>query len=707
MQKQPRPLSPGAEIIDNLKAARGAHEGFGDLAGFSIGQLANLSSGSASLEGANLTVKGEAPTVEAYETVTTAVNGDLPGSGVLALADITGPTADPYTFTATKSDDGIVLDGYVPSNAVRSQVVAAAEEAAESKSVTDNLQLALGAPDGFGETAAFGVSQLAGMSAGTTGMNGPDLSVKGDAKSVEDFEAIENALKNQLPSGANLAMDEVTSPAISPYPFSAVETDSGVVLSGFVPDEETRAAMIAAAGETTDGVVTDRLEIGPGASPGFADLAGFGIARLGEFSSGTVNLSDLDLSVRGTAISPESYDAATSALSGEIPAGGKVAIADITRSTVSPYTFSAAKDDGIVVLEGYVASEQEKAEAETFAKTLNPADRIINRLIVANGVPDNVSWPEASKLAVTNASRLIKGTSALEDGMYSVEGMAKSNADFDKLKSSANGTLPAGLKLAKEDVRRPVITPYVWSFTNMEGAAPALSGYVPDEDLASQNIEQVEARIGTAQPVASSLEIGAGAPANLGSASSVGIQAASRLFNGKAEITGNELMVSGEALSEQAAAQIRTNVENGVPPGFSGKHNITVREVLALPTLAPDECQNLLTEGLRHNSIRFETDKSVIREDSFGLLDRLAFVVKRCPTADVEIEGHTDSDGSEDYNQGLSEDRANAVRSYLVRNGIFVGRLQAAGFGEKNPIADNSTAEGKAQNRRIEFTVIR
>ncbi|MEM0899706.1 MAG: OmpA family protein, partial [Pseudomonadota bacterium] len=70
------------------------------------------------------------------------------------------------------------------------------------------------------------------------------------------------------------------------------------------------------------------------------------------------------------------------------------------------------------------------------------------------------------------------------------------------------------------------------------------------------------------------------------------------------------------------------------------------------------------------------------------------------------VEGHTDSRGSRSLNQGLSDSRANAVRDYLVNAGVSADRLQAQGFGEANPIASNQTPEGRAQNRRIELTVV-
>ncbi len=69
----------------------------------------------------------------------------------------------------------------------------------------------------------------------------------------------------------------------------------------------------------------------------------------------------------------------------------------------------------------------------------------------------------------------------------------------------------------------------------------------------------------------------------------------------------------------------------------------------------------------------------------------------------VRVEGHTDSIGTDAYNQALSERRANSVRDYMVGRGIAVGRLNSVGRGETRPVASNSTADGRAQNRRVEI----
>ena len=118
-------------------------------------------------------------------------------------------------------------------------------------------------------------------------------------------------------------------------------------------------------------------------------------------------------------------------------------------------------------------------------------------------------------------------------------------------------------------------------------------------------------------------------------------------------------------------------------------------------------CQERFEKLLSTNKINFESAKAVIKEDSFELLANLATVVRECPDFKVEIAGYTDSDGSEEYNLLLSAKRANAVKSYLVNHeGIDADRLEARGYGEANPIADNTTEDGKSKNRRITFKIV-
>ncbi len=104
-----------------------------------------------------------------------------------------------------------------------------------------------------------------------------------------------------------------------------------------------------------------------------------------------------------------------------------------------------------------------------------------------------------------------------------------------------------------------------------------------------------------------------------------------------------------------------------------------------------------------HQKIHFAHDRSRIRPDSFTILDTVVQVLTDYRDITLEIQGHTDSSGRDRYNMRLSRARASAVREYLVRKGIDPERLTSNGYGETQPIESNSTPEGRARNRRVEF----
>jgi len=104
-------------------------------------------------------------------------------------------------------------------------------------------------------------------------------------------------------------------------------------------------------------------------------------------------------------------------------------------------------------------------------------------------------------------------------------------------------------------------------------------------------------------------------------------------------------------------------------------------------------------------TVYFDFNKATIRPVSFALLDDVARAMKDNPTIAVEVQGHTDSVGDDNYNLKLSQRRAESVRTYLVRKGIDAARMVPKGYGENVPIADNRTKEGRDQNRRVEFVI--
>jgi len=105
------------------------------------------------------------------------------------------------------------------------------------------------------------------------------------------------------------------------------------------------------------------------------------------------------------------------------------------------------------------------------------------------------------------------------------------------------------------------------------------------------------------------------------------------------------------------------------------------------------------------SNVLFGFDSSNLSADAKTNLDKLVIVLNTYPDTDIEIQGHTDSKGSETYNQNLSQNRAGAVSAYLYNKGIANSRIRTKGFGENVPKYDNNTDNGRSQNRRVEFLI--
>lgn len=118
----------------------------------------------------------------------------------------------------------------------------------------------------------------------------------------------------------------------------------------------------------------------------------------------------------------------------------------------------------------------------------------------------------------------------------------------------------------------------------------------------------------------------------------------------------------------------------------------------------PKKIEQVLKDAF--NNLNFEFNKSVILPTSFESLNELAQVMNQT-TWNLKLSGHTDNKGSESYNLKLSENRAKAVKNYLVAQGVDPSRIESKGFGSTQPIAPNDTEENRAINRRVEFQIVK
>ena len=163
-----------------------------------------------------------------------------------------------------------------------------------------------------------------------------------------------------------------------------------------------------------------------------------------------------------------------------------------------------------------------------------------------------------------------------------------------------------------------------------------------------------------------------------------------------ASLQDGKLRLQGDVPSEE----IRQSAARELGLNFSGE---IVNDLTVVVPIKRDDCQDLVNDLLKTGRINFASSKADISPESIPLLDQIVQTARRCPGALFEVAGHTDSVGEPEFNKKLSEDRARAVVQYLVDQGLDASRFTPAGYGPEQPIGDNNTTAGRAQNRRIEF----
>ncbi|MCP5025213.1 MAG: OmpA family protein, partial [Actinomycetia bacterium] len=156
---------------------------------------------------------------------------------------------------------------------------------------------------------------------------------------------------------------------------------------------------------------------------------------------------------------------------------------------------------------------------------------------------------------------------------------------------------------------------------------------------------------------------------------------------------------AGDLRADDAASLLAAEFGGAVDIDFGGIEYSTSEDDL-------QALQDSLREQLAAEPIQFETGSAELTAESSAILDRAVRALLAAPGVPVTIEGHTDDQGGEASNLALSQARAETVVAYLVDGGVDDERLAAVGKGETDPIADDDTAEGRAENRRIEFVFV-
>lgn len=428
------------------------------------------------------------------------------------------------------------------------------------------------------------------------------------------------------------------------------------------------------------------------------ELAGRSSAALKDIllDKSRITVSGRDVTLAADAFSEEGRRSAVAAI---VAVPGVRRVNDETRliPEAKPFVWSAERDVVRVTLTGSSPMPASKGKLLEAARADLGGVEVVDQTNLSRGAPPR--FDEAALLLLDQVSKLKDGKVTISDTKISLSGMARELGGREAI-AVALKNLPEGFSIASNEVKAP---PYIFQ-ANKDPVALTLTltGYVPDNNVHAA-IVAAAGRKFFSEKVVDNLKASLGSPPGFAGAVVPALGALSRLSTGTLVVSDREVKLSGDALYDTAPGQLRGNLVKDFPQGWQLKADISVK-----PAAAPVDatvCQQLFSEVLAKGTIRFESGRSNLDLDSAGLLDHLIEIALRCPTTNIEVAGHTDTDGDGATNQALSEKRAQAVVDYLVKAGLPAGRFAAIGYGSTQPVAANDTDDGKARNRRIEFVV--
>lgn len=649
---------------------------------------------SATLDGRNVMLSGTAPTLAARDA---AISAAQRVAGVYridtdSLAVL--PLADPYTLSLAIDPQGVTVTGSFPDGVTRASLLDDVRAMIGTKTLVDETMLARGAPIGFSDLASFATAGLPALESGTISLDGSTLSITGDAATLDGYTAELSRLA-EPPSSLTIVDIALNPPTVSPYTWSADATETGVMLSGFAPNDAARSMILDAAASL--GAVTDSMELGFGAPDGFADAAAALLAQMQGLDNASASITDRDLTLEGDAADSVAYDAANAFLGG-LPTGFDSISGRIAPPIADPFVTTLTKTGEGFALSGALPDETARA---VILDALGGAP-VTDTSTVARGAPETIALGDLFTSIAGSLGDLSNATATLTGTELMVTGTASSFSSASAAEAALTALATGGLSVAADITPGPA-SPFTFG-VSVDDSAIALEGFVPSEEARDTILTDLAA-LYPGRNVTDGLTIADGAPEGFLEMVQASLRGLGRLAGGSLQISDADATLTGDAFHQSSVDRIAQTISGTAPQSFNLTADIGTLDPPNI--IFPQACQIQLRRLLSGNSIRFETGSAAINALSNGLLDRMVRILQSCPNATVEIGGHTDAQGSDEANLTLSQARAEAVSAYIVDAGIPNNRLLAVGYGETDPVADNETEDGRAQNRRIEFTVQR
>jgi OOP family OmpA-OmpF porin len=685
---------------------------------------------SVAVDGLEVTLAGAAPDetsrFRALEAARAVVDeGRITDATTLDTAAMAAPPD--FALELLRNDDEVSLIGLVPEAGGRDVILSALRAGGLDEHVADMLASASDpAPDGWREALGYGLAVLAELPRAKISVAPGSLGVIAVAESEAEREALEARLRGAAPDGVRLDLDiSAPRPVIAPFAFDLRLAGSAASLAACSAESEEAAAAILAAARAAGLSEGDAAcAVGLGApSPDWTAAVEAGVAALGRLGGGRFALRDLAAELtapEGTG--PERLAAVAGELEAALPDAFRLSAtapapqaAGAGEAAPPPRFEAVLLLDGNVRLSGPVQDETSRTAIESFAAALFGHDRVIDESVLDPGLPEG--WPVRLLAGIEALAALEEGRAEVTESEVRVEGWGLDANVVDEV-----------TKLLAEKVGPEAVVDVTF---NAEAAAAAALAARPRPEICAEQISAI-LEAGSIRFTPGSAEI---VPASAGIIAAIadvlrGCPGAEFEIAGHTDAEGPEAV--NRKLSEDRAAAVvaaleaedlplvtlvargygaaRPVADNDTPDGRARNRRIEfnlgpVAEPELPPAAAPADCIAAVDAILAERTLEFEPGAAELTAASAPVVEAIGAALAGCPDAVVEIGGHTDAQGSESGNLALSERRAEAVLAALQAGAApdALPELVARGYGEAEPVADNDSEEGRAQNRRIAF----
>lgn len=489
-----------------------------------------------------------------------------------------------------------------------------------------------------------------------------------------------------------------------------------ISLIGLIPKRQGRSDILDRAQKIAgEGTVTDMLETAEHKIPkGWRTNLAYGLDSLEQLPLSKISITSDRVKVTAVTKSVDEQKRLEEMLQKAKPENTQLVLEiSAPRPVIAPFRLRMSLTSGFAELSSCSADTRDtRQRILRAAAKVGVSDKA--GCAIGLGVP-TTDWAKAVVMAIEALSELGGGTLSFTDSDISLIAVddtkqAKFNAVVEKLENrlpelfSLHAVLPPKLLVNGDNAQAE---PPEFTATRSPEGLIQLRGRVQNSRSKNSITAYAGALFGR-EVVHNQTRIDQDLPDGWPTRVLAGLEGLAELHHGSVIVLPDKVIIRGVGASPDISGEISRLFS--VRIGGKGNYTIDVKfdETLVETNigLSAQECEGQIKAVLTEQQIVFAPSSTTIEASSQGVLDAIAEIIKDCPDARFEIEGHTDSQGSEELNKNLSQSRAEAVVDALLGRRIFTSGLVAKGYGEEKPIADNKTEDGRAKNRRIAFRLL-